>query len=39
VLGKRSTKETAVDAGADDYLIKGDPPNMLLDTFRQLNIS
>jgi DNA-binding NarL/FixJ family response regulator len=39
VLGKRSTKETAVDAGADDYLIKGDPPDMLLDTFRQLNIS
>ena len=25
VLGKRSTKEAAVQAGADDYLVKGDP--------------
>jgi len=38
VLGKRSTKEAAVRAGADDYLVKGDPPNMLLDAFRQINI-
>ena len=38
VLGKRSTKEAAVQAGADDYLVKGDPPDMLLDAFRQLNI-
>jgi len=38
VLGNRSTKEAAVEAGADDYLVKGDPPDMLLDAFRQLNI-
>jgi len=38
VLGKRSTKEAAVKAGADDYLVKGDPPDMLLETFRQLNV-
>jgi DNA-binding NarL/FixJ family response regulator len=38
VLGKRSTKDTALLAGADDYLVKGDPPDMLLDAFRQLNI-
>ncbi len=37
VLGKRSTKEAAVEAGADDYVVKGDPPDMLLETFRQLN--
>lgn len=38
VLGKRSTKAAAVQAGADDYLVKGDPPNMMLDAFRQLII-
>ena len=39
VLGKRITKQAAVQAGADDYLVKGDPPDMLLEAFRQLNIS
>jgi DNA-binding NarL/FixJ family response regulator len=39
VLGKRSTKEAAIQAGADDYLVKGDPPDILLEAFRQLNIN
>ena len=38
VLGKRSTKEAAMQAGADEYLVKGDPPDMMLDAFRQLSI-
>ncbi len=39
VLGKSRTKHAAVQAGADDYLVKGDPPDLLLDAFRQLKIS
>ena len=39
VLGKPRTKHAAVQAGADDYLVKGDPPDMMLDALRQLNIT
>lgn len=39
VLGRqRRIKETALQAGADEYVVIGDPPDMLLETFRQLNI-
>ena len=38
VLGKRGgSKEAAVQAGADIYLTKGDPPEQLLVAIRALN--
>jgi len=39
VLGKhRKMQEDALEFGADDYFVKGDPPDELLDAFRQLNV-
>ena len=39
VLGRRqSMNETALEAGADAFRVIGDPPENLLEAFRQLNI-
>ena len=39
VLGRqRRKRETALQAGADDYVVIGDPPENLLAVFRKLNI-
>jgi len=39
VLGRQpSMRQAALQAGADEYVVIGDPPDMLLETFRQLNI-
>ncbi len=39
VLGKYlRTRETALQAGADAYVVIGDPPENLLWTFRRLNV-
>ena len=39
VLGRqRRIKETALQAGADEYVVIGDPPENLLEVFRQLNV-
>jgi DNA-binding NarL/FixJ family response regulator len=39
VLGReRSVRETALQAGADEFVVIGDPPEYLLETFRRLNV-
>ncbi|MGB5845598.1 MAG: response regulator [Anaerolineales bacterium] len=39
VLGRQpSMRQAALQAGADEYVVIGDPPDVLLETFRQLNI-
>jgi DNA-binding NarL/FixJ family response regulator len=39
MLGRqRRNKETALQAGADEYVVIGDPPENLLDVFRQLYV-
>ena len=39
VLGKYlHTRETALQAGADEYVVIGDPPENLLRTFHRLNV-
>lgn len=39
VLGRKSKmKENALETGADAFRVIGDPPENLLDAFRQLNI-
>ena len=39
VLGKYlHTRETALQAGADEYVVIGDPPENLMRTFHRLNV-
>ena len=39
VLGRhRRMSKTALQAGADEYVVIGDPPENLLEVFRQLNV-
>ena len=39
VLGSQQRqRETALKAGADEYIVIGDPPDNLLRTFRRLNV-
>lgn len=39
VLGRQSgQRETALQAGADEYVVIGDPPENLMRTFHRLNV-
>ena len=40
VIGRhRRIRKTVLQAGADEYVVIGDPPENLLEVFRQLNVS
>ena len=40
VLGRqRRIQKTALQSGADEFVVIGDPPEILLEVFRQLNVA